>query len=68
MVLGVAIVLTWIGDLAKDLVPIASLLGVLTMGLVILEKAESLGQIIASKLQRLGSLPNSCSSCWWGPR
>ena len=53
MVLGVAIVLTWIGDLAKDLVPIASLLGVLAMGLVILEKAESLGQIIAKKLQRL---------------
>ena len=53
MVLGVAIVLTWIGDLAKDLVPVASLLGVLTMGLVILEKAESLGQIIAQKLQRL---------------
>ena len=53
MVLGVAIVLTWIGDLAKDLVPIASLLGVLTMGLVILEKTESLGQIIAKKLQRL---------------
>ena len=53
MVLGVAIVLTWIGDLAKDLVPIASLLGVLTMGLVILEKAESLGHIISQKLQRL---------------
>ena len=53
MVLGVAIVLTWIGDLAKDLVPIASLLGVLAMGLVILEKAESLGRIIAQKLQRL---------------
>ena len=53
MVLGVAIVLTWIGDLTKDLVPIASLLGVLAMGLVILEKTESLGQIIAKKLQRL---------------
>jgi NhaP-type Na+/H+ or K+/H+ antiporter len=53
MVLGVAIVLTWIGDLAKDLVPIAYLLGVLTMGLVILEKGESLGHIISQKLQRL---------------
>ena len=53
MVLGVAIVLTWIGDLAKDLVPIASLLGVLAMGLVILEKAESLGHLISQKLQRL---------------
>lgn len=53
LVLGVAIVLTWIGDLAKDWVPIASLLGVLVMGLVILEKAEGLGHLISQKLQRL---------------
>jgi solute carrier family 9B (sodium/hydrogen exchanger), member 1/2 len=53
LVLGVAIVLTWIGDLTKNLVPIASLLGVLAMGLVILEKAESLGHLISQKLQRL---------------
>ncbi len=53
MVLGVAIVLTWIGDITKNLVPIAALLGVIVMGLVILEKAESLGRIISQKLQRL---------------
>jgi len=53
LVLGVAISLTWIGDVAKDVVPIASLLGVLAMGLVILEKAEGLGHLIAQKLQRL---------------
>jgi NhaP-type Na+/H+ or K+/H+ antiporter len=53
LVLGVAIFITWIGDLSKDWVPIASLLGVLAMGLVILEKAESLGHIISQKLQRL---------------
>jgi solute carrier family 9B (sodium/hydrogen exchanger), member 1/2 len=53
MVLGVAIVLTWVGDVAQSLVPIAALLGVVTMGLVILEKAESLGHLISQKLQRL---------------
>jgi NhaP-type Na+/H+ or K+/H+ antiporter len=53
MVLGVAIGLTWIGDAAGKLVPIASLLGVLAMGLVILEKDEGLGHIISQKLQKL---------------
>lgn len=53
MVLGVAIALTWIGDFTKNLVPIAALLGVLAMGLVILEKAESLGHLISKKLQKL---------------
>jgi len=51
LVLGVAIVLTWIGDLARHFVIIASLLGVLTMGLVILEKNEGLGQLISQKLK-----------------
>jgi len=53
MVLGVAIVLTWIGDVTQNLVPVAALLGVIVMGLVILEKAESLGHIISRKLQKL---------------
>lgn len=53
LVLGVAIALTWIGDAANKLVPIASLLGVLALGLVILEKDEGLGHIISQKLQRL---------------
>ena len=53
LILGVAILLTWIGDLAKGTVPIAALLGVLAMGLVILERDESLGHLISQKLQRL---------------
>jgi len=53
LILGVAIFLTWIGDLAKNTVPIAALLGVLAMGLVILERDESLGHLISHKLQRL---------------
>ncbi|MFZ2087887.1 MAG: cation:proton antiporter [Desulfobaccales bacterium] len=53
IVLGMAIVLTWIGDLARPFIPIASLLGVIAMGLVILEKEEGLAQIISQKLQRI---------------
>jgi NhaP-type Na+/H+ or K+/H+ antiporter len=51
LVLGVAIVLTWVGDLARHFVIIASLLGVLTMGLVILERDEGLGHLISQKLK-----------------
>ena len=53
LVLGVAICLTWIGDAAGKLVPIASLLGVLALGLVILEKDEGLGHLISRTLQKL---------------
>jgi NhaP-type Na+/H+ or K+/H+ antiporter len=51
LVLGSAIVLTWVGDMARHFVIIASLLGVLTMGLVILEKDEGLGHLISQKLK-----------------
>jgi NhaP-type Na+/H+ or K+/H+ antiporter len=51
LVLGVAIGLTWIGDLASHFLVIASLLGVLVMGLVILEKDEGLGHLISQKLK-----------------
>jgi NhaP-type Na+/H+ or K+/H+ antiporter len=51
LVLGVAIILTWIGDLASHVVIIASLLGVLAMGLIILEKDEGLGHLISQKLK-----------------
>jgi solute carrier family 9B (sodium/hydrogen exchanger), member 1/2 len=51
LVLGVAILLTWIGNLASHFLIIASLLGVLAMGLIILEKDEGLGHIISQKLK-----------------
>jgi len=51
LVLGVAILITWIGDLASHVVIIASLLGVLAMGLIILEKDERLGHVISQKLK-----------------
>ncbi len=53
IVLGMAIVLTWIGDEARNIIPIASLLGVIAMGLVILEKEEGLAHLISQKLQRI---------------
>jgi NhaP-type Na+/H+ or K+/H+ antiporter len=51
LVLGSAIVLAWVGEMARHFVIIASLLGVLTMGLVILEKDEGLGHLISQKLK-----------------
>jgi solute carrier family 9B (sodium/hydrogen exchanger), member 1/2 len=53
IVLGVAIILTWVEDLAHRFVPIASLLGVMAMGFVILEKQESLAHLISQKLKRI---------------
>jgi NhaP-type Na+/H+ or K+/H+ antiporter len=53
IVLGVAILLTWIEDLAHRYLPVASLLGVMAMGFVILEKQESLAHLISQKLKRI---------------
>jgi solute carrier family 9B (sodium/hydrogen exchanger), member 1/2 len=53
IVLGVAIILTWVEDLAHKFIPIASLLGVMAMGFVILEKQESLAHLISQKLKRI---------------
>ena len=52
-VLGVAIVLTWIEEVAKPYVPIASLLGVMAIGFIILEKSEPIAHIISQKLKKL---------------
>ncbi|MDD3580179.1 MAG: sodium:proton antiporter [Desulfobacca sp.] len=53
MVMGVAIVLTWIEDLAHRFLPIASLLGVMAIGFIILEKEEAMAHIISQKLKKL---------------
>jgi NhaP-type Na+/H+ or K+/H+ antiporter len=53
VVLGVAILLTWIEDLAKKFLPIASLLGVMALGFVILEKDEGLAHLVSQKLKRI---------------
>ncbi len=53
MVIGVAILLTWVEDLAHQFLPIASLLGVMALGFVILEKDEGLAHLISQKLKRV---------------
>ncbi len=53
IVLGVAIVLTWIEDLTHKYLPMASLLGVMALGFIILEKQESLAHQISQKLKRI---------------
>jgi NhaP-type Na+/H+ or K+/H+ antiporter len=53
VVLGVAIMLTWLEEECKRWVPIASLLGVMAIGFIILEKSEPIAHIISQKLKRL---------------
>lgn len=53
MVLGTAIVLTQIEHLCEKWVPVASLLGVMAIGFIILEKSEPIAHIISQKLKKL---------------
>jgi len=53
IVLGTAIVLTWFERAVEDLVPVASLLGVMAIGFIILEKSESIAHLISQKLKKL---------------
>ena len=52
-VLGVAIILTWIETECEKWVPIASLLGVMAVGFVILEKSEPIAHLISQKLKKV---------------
>ncbi|NDY42416.1 sodium:proton antiporter [Dissulfurirhabdus thermomarina] len=53
VVLGVAIALTWVEKALEGRVPVASLLGVMAIGFVILEKAEPIAHQISQKLKKL---------------
>ncbi len=53
MVLGVAILLTKLESVCEKWVPIASLLGVMAIGFIILEKSEAIAHIISQKLKKL---------------
>jgi NhaP-type Na+/H+ or K+/H+ antiporter len=53
MVVGVAIVLTWIETACEKWLPIASLLGVMAIGFIILEKSEPIAHIISQKLKKV---------------
>ena len=53
MVLGVSIVLTWMEKELEGTVPIASLLGVMAIGFIILEKSEPIAHLMSQKLKKL---------------
>jgi NhaP-type Na+/H+ or K+/H+ antiporter len=53
VVMGTAILLTWVEQTLEHLVPLASLLGVMAIGFVILEKSEAIAHIISQKLKKL---------------
>lgn len=53
ILIGIAIIFTSIEDLLKDIIPIASLLGVMTIGFVILEKYPKVGNRLASKFNKI---------------
>jgi len=52
-VIGVAILLTWIETSVEKWVPVASLLGVMAIGFIILEKSKPVAHIISQKLKKL---------------
>ncbi len=53
IVLGAGMLLTWIENSLKDIIPVAGLLGVMAIGFIILEKSESIAHIISMKLKKL---------------
>ncbi len=53
IVLGTAIMLTWFEEVVREWVPIASLIGVMAIGFIILEKAEPIAHLISQKLKKV---------------
>jgi len=53
IVLGAAILITALEDSLKDIIPIASLLGVMTVGFVILEKYPTVANRLGSKFNKI---------------
>jgi len=53
VVLGVSIFITWLESAVAHVVPMAGLLGVMAIGVIILEKSEPIAHIISQKLKKL---------------
>jgi len=53
VVLGTAILLTWLETVCEGHIPIASLLGVMAIGYIILEKTEPVAHIISNNLKKI---------------
>ena len=56
VVLGVSILITWLEKKCANTLPIASLLGVMAIGFIILEKAEPIAHIISQKLKKISMI------------
>lgn len=53
LILGVSIFLTWLETRLEGILPMASLLGVMAIGFIILEKSEAIAHLISRKLKHL---------------
>lgn len=53
LVLGVGMFLTWLETSLEGIIPLASLLSVMAIGFIILEKSESIAHIISMKLKKI---------------
>ncbi|WP_129598305.1 cation:proton antiporter [Anaerophilus nitritogenes] len=53
ILIGIAILMTALEDILRDIIPIASLLGVMTIGFVILEKSSNIGKRLSQKLNKI---------------
>ena len=53
IILGISILLTWAENLLKNIIPFSSLLGVMTIGAVILEKYEVLAGRLSQKFSKI---------------
>jgi NhaP-type Na+/H+ or K+/H+ antiporter len=52
-IIGMAIVLTWLEEELRPFVPVSALLGVMTVGFVLLEKSEKVAHQISGKLSKV---------------
>lgn len=53
ILLGIAIAITSLEEQVKDIIPFASLLGVMTVGFVLLEKCPNVGERLSSKFNKI---------------
>ncbi len=53
IVLGTAIMLAWFEEVVKPWIQVASLIGVMAIGFIILEKAEPIAHLISQKLKKV---------------
>jgi len=53
IILGISILLTWFEEISKNVLPVASLLGVMTIGFIILEKSNQIANKVSQCLKSI---------------